>query len=61
MTKAVIACTPDDSIADVMDLMTQRRIRHLPVKENDKLVGMIDIGNVVKFHLSERLMAVARR
>ena len=61
MTKAVIACTPDDSIADVMDLMTQRRIRHLPVKENDKLIGMIDIGDVVKFHLSERLMAVARR
>jgi CBS domain-containing protein len=61
MTKTVISCTPDDSIADVMDLMTQRRIRHLPVKEGDKLIGMIDIGDVVKFHLSERLMAVARR
>jgi CBS domain-containing protein len=61
MTKSVISCAPNDSVADVMDLMTQRRIRHLPVKDGEKLIGMIDIGDVVKFHLSERLMAVTRR
>lgn len=57
MTKVVVVCAPDDSIDDVMNLMTQRRIRHLPVKDGEKLIGIISIGDVVKAHLTGRLMA----
>ena len=53
MTKTVLACSPDDSIIHVMKLMTQRRIRHLPVKEGDQLVGIISIGDVLKHRLDE--------
>jgi CBS domain-containing protein len=60
MTKVVIVCTPEDDIEEVMNLMTQRRIRHLPVKAGDKLIGIISIGDVVKLHLTQRLMAIAR-
>src|SRR4051794_2395413 len=44
MTPAVITCSPQDTIATVMGVMTQRRIRHLPVQENGRLVGLISIG-----------------
>jgi CBS domain-containing protein len=57
MTKVVLVCSPLDSIDEVMDLMTQRRIRHLPVKEEEKLVGIISMGDVVKAHLTGRLIA----
>jgi CBS domain-containing protein len=57
MTKVVLVCSPQDSIDEVMDFMTQRRIRHLPVKEDDRLVGMISMGDVVKAHLTGRLIA----
>jgi CBS domain-containing protein len=57
MTKVVVVCTPEDSIDDVMNLMTQRRFRHLPVKDSDQLVGIISMGDVVKAHLTNRLMA----
>ena len=53
MTKVVIVCSPDDSIADVMGVMTQKRIRHLPVKDGDQLVGIISIGDVIKHRLNE--------
>ncbi|MEM7192764.1 MAG: CBS domain-containing protein [Pseudomonadota bacterium] len=53
MTKTVVVCAPEDCITDVMDLMTQRRIRHLPVKDGDKLVGIITISDAVKGHLVE--------
>lgn len=57
MTKVVMVCAPDDGIDEVMDYMTQRRIRHLPVKQDDKLVGIISMGDVVKAHLAGRLVA----
>ncbi|HUU25502.1 MAG TPA: CBS domain-containing protein, partial [Methyloceanibacter sp.] len=53
MTKVVIVCSPDDSIGKVIGIMTQRRIRHLPVKTGDKLEGIISIGDVLKHRLSE--------
>jgi CBS domain-containing protein len=53
MTKAVIVCSPDESITHVMKLMTQRRVRHLPVREGAKLVGIISIGDVLKHRLDE--------
>ena len=53
MTRAVVVCSPEDSITHVMKLMTQRRIRHLPVKDGDQLVGIISIGDVLKHRLGE--------
>jgi CBS domain-containing protein len=53
MTKLVLVCSPEDSITDVMKLMTQRRIRHLPVKDGAQLVGIISIGDVLKHRLGE--------
>lgn len=48
MTGDVHTCTPDDPLDDMMSLMTERRIRHVPVCEDDRLVGIISIGDVVK-------------
>lgn len=48
MTTSVLTVSPDQSIEDCMQLMTDKHIRHLPVVENSKLVGMISIGDIVK-------------
>jgi CBS domain-containing protein len=53
MTKAVVVCSPEDKITDVMKLMTRRRIRHIPVKDGKRLVGIISIGDVLKHRLGE--------
>ncbi len=54
MTGQVITVTPDSTIDDCMQLMTNKFIRHLPVIENDKLVGIISIGDVVKYIIKEQ-------
>ena len=48
MTDNLVTGTPDDSISQTMGLLTEQRIQHLPILENDKLVGLISIGDVVK-------------
>lgn len=48
MTPKVITVSPDQTVEDCMQLMTKEHIRHLPVVENQKLVGMISIGDIVK-------------
>ena len=53
MTRHVFTCKPGDSIAELMAEMTQHRIRHLPVVENGRLVGIVSIGDVVKNRLDE--------
>ncbi|MEM7192763.1 MAG: CBS domain-containing protein, partial [Pseudomonadota bacterium] len=53
MTEAVVSCRYQDSINDVMGVMTQKRIRHLPVKRGNDLAGLISIGDVLKHRLSE--------
>ncbi|MFW5680467.1 MAG: CBS domain-containing protein [Pseudomonadota bacterium] len=53
MTPNVITCGPTDSSDRLMEMMTQRRIRHLPVVMDGKLIGMISIGDVVKARLGE--------
>jgi CBS domain-containing protein len=48
MTPKVITVSPDQTVEDCMQLMTSEHIRHLPVVEKEKLVGMISIGDIVK-------------
>lgn len=50
MTANVITAEPTDDVNTVMGLMTDHRIRHLPVLENGNLAGMISIGDLVKSH-----------
>ncbi|MEO6947711.1 MAG: CBS domain-containing protein [Nitrobacter sp.] len=53
MTRKVISCRPSDSVAVLMEVMTSEKIRHLPVVENDRLVGLVSIGDVVKLRVQE--------
>jgi CBS domain-containing protein len=53
MTKSVVTCSPTDTIAHVMAVMTQRRVRHLPVVVAGRLSGIISIGDIVKNRLEE--------
>lgn len=48
MTSDVCTASPNDSVPEVMGELTERRIRHMPVMESGKLVGIISIGDVVK-------------
>lgn len=54
MTEARYTIAPSDSLADAAALMTERRVRHLPVLENDSLVGMVSIGDVVKARMEQQ-------
>jgi CBS domain-containing protein len=53
MTWPIVTCTRVQSIKEVMAAMTRQRIRHLPVVEEDALMGIISIGDVVKHRLEE--------
>ena len=53
MTKKVIISAVDDRVDYIMGIMTQNRIRHIPVMEGEKLIGIISIGDVVKAQLSD--------
>ncbi|HEX5103509.1 MAG TPA: CBS domain-containing protein [Pirellulaceae bacterium] len=48
MTRCPVVASPDEEVSDTMGVMTERRIRHLPVVENGRLAGIISIGDVVK-------------
>jgi CBS domain-containing protein len=48
MTRCPVVASPNDEVEDVMCVMTERRIRHLPVVEGGQLVGIISIGDTVK-------------
>ena len=53
MTRAVFACAPDDSADRVLETMTARRFRHMPVMDQGVMIGIISIGDVVAARLSE--------
>lgn len=53
MTRNVMTCSEDDSVASLMERMTSGRFRHLPVLRDGKLVGLVSIGDVVKQRVGE--------
>ena len=53
MTRTVVTCAEADTISEIMDRMTRGRFRHIPVLEQDRLIGIISIGDVVKQRLTE--------
>lgn len=53
MTRTVITCQPDDTIASLEHIMTKQRIRHIPVIDDGQIVGMVSIGDVLKTRLDE--------
>jgi CBS domain-containing protein len=58
MTHKVVCVQPEQSIEDCMALMTDKRIRHLPVLEDQMVVGVISIGDVVKEVISEQRFVI---
>ena len=54
MTKELITITRDCKIDQCMEIMNEKRIRHLPVLENQKIVGIISIGDVLKIMIKEQ-------
>ena len=58
MTASVIAVAPDQTVDDCMSLMAGHRIRHLPVLDANRLVGMISIGDLVKWIISGQEQAI---
>ena len=53
MTRTVVTCTRLDTIGDIMERMTTGKFRHVPVVEQERLVGVVSIGDVVKQRLRE--------
>ena len=58
MSSAVRFVRPDQTTDECMALMTERRMRHLPVLENDQLIGMVSIGDLVKTIIAEQQFTI---
>ncbi|MDQ6524622.1 CBS domain-containing protein [Nocardioides sp. LHD-245] len=53
MTTEVSTCSPDDDLDDVLQVMTERRFRHIPAVEDDRVVGIVSIGDLVKHKIDQ--------
>jgi CBS domain-containing protein len=53
MTRKVVTCKETDTVAELMEMMTTGKFRHLPVVDNGKVVGLISIGDIVKRRVQE--------
>jgi CBS domain-containing protein len=53
MTRKVVSCRQNDTVAAIMEMMTNGKFRHLPVVEGERVVGLISIGDIVKWRVQE--------
>jgi CBS domain-containing protein len=53
MTRAVVTCGTSDTVSAIMERMTTGKFRHVPVLEQERLIGIVSIGDVVKHRLNE--------
>ena len=53
MTRKVVSCRENDTVSEIMETMTRGKFRHLPVVEDSRVVGLISIGDVVKWRVGE--------
>ena len=53
MTRKVVSCRQSDTVAAIMEMMTMGKFRHLPVVEGERVVGLISIGDIVKWRVQE--------
>ena len=60
MTREVLTASPSDSIADCMRVMTEKRVRHLPVLEGTKMIGIVSIGDITKWLISAQAETIER-
>ena len=60
MTTAVITGSPDAKVEECLALMTDRRIRHLPIAEGAKVLGMVSIGDLVKAIIAEQRFLISQ-
>jgi CBS domain-containing protein len=58
MTTPALFVTPEKTVADAMRIMTDRRVRHLPVLEGDNVVGMLSIGDLVNWVITAQQQAI---
>ena len=60
MKREVLTASPSDSTADCMAVMTEKRVRHLPVLEGTKIIGIVSIGDVMKWVISAQAEEIER-
>jgi CBS domain-containing protein len=60
MTEKVLYVAPNQSLEEVMALMTEKRVRHLPVLENESLLGVISIGDVLREVIHEQKFMIGQ-
>jgi CBS domain-containing protein len=58
LSKEIVCVAPTESVEECMRLMTENRVRHLPVVENEKLLGIISIGDLVNWIISSQNSAI---
>jgi len=58
MTRRIICITPDQSLEEAMALMTEKRVRHLPVIDDGQILGMISIGDLVKSIIADQAFVI---
>lgn len=60
MSEKMVTIQPEQTVEDCMTLMTNKRIRHLPVMDGDKLIGLLSIGDLVKEVIAEQAQTISQ-